>query len=393
MTATTRAYDGTRAATLSGGSLWGLVSGETLVVSGGTGTFADKNAGTGKAVTVTGIGVADGTGLASNYTVSNPTGVTGDITPKVLTITGLSASNKVYDGTRTATLSGGSLNGLVGSETIGLSGLAGTFDSADTGTDRAITVSAALDDGSHGGLASNYSLTAPAGLTADIGKAGLTITANSGSKTYGQSGGLAGYSVDGLLNSDAVSSVALDSNGASATANVGGYVITASNADGTGLSNYNITYVDGVLSIGKAGLTITANDARSNIGQIAALNGHTAEGLVNGDAIDSVALSSEGRRTGARPGRYAILASDAQGARLGNYEIRYRPGTLDIVGVWPEQARQVAREVAANLPTPTMIPLAEASTTPLYRMSEAAIRPVEDRCTSLAGSCLRQPPE
>ncbi len=642
VTATTRAYDGTLAATLSGGSLSGLVSGETLVVSGGTGTFADKNAGTGKAVTVTGVGVADGTGLASNYTVSNPTGVTGDITPKVLTITGLSASNKVYDGTTAATLSGGSLNGLVGSETIGLSGLAGTFDSANTGTDKAITVSAALDDGSHGGLASNYSVTAPAGLTADISKAGLTITAGNGNKTYGQSGGLGGYSVGGLLNSDTVSSVDLGSTGTAATANVGNYTITASNADGNGLSNYDITYVDGVLSIGKAGLsitagngnktygqsgglggysvggllnsdtvssvdlgstgtaatanvgnytitasnadgnglsnydityvdgvlsvgkagltitanagsktygqtgglngynvdgllnrdtvssvdlgstgtaatanvgnytitasnadgnglsnydityvdgvlsigkaglsitandgsrtygqtgglagynvdgllngdtvgkvdlassgssatanvgdytittsnadgagltnydityvdgvlsigkaglTITANDARSNIGQIAALNGHTAEGLVNGDTIDSVALSSEGRHTGARPGRYAILASDAQGARLGNYEIRYRPGTLDIVGVWPAQARQVAREVAANLPTPASlptparIPLGEPSTTPLYRMSQAAIRPVEDRCTSLAGSCLRQPPE
>lgn len=148
-----------------------------------------------------------------------------------------------------------------------------------------------------------------------------------------------------------------------------------------------------MLSIGKAGLTITANDARRGIGQTTALNGHTADGLLNGDAIDSLVLRTEGDDAGARPGRYAILASDAQGARLGNYEIRYRPGTLDIVGVSREQARQMAREVAANLPAVAVSPLAEPSTTPLYRMSEAAIRPVGDRCTSLGGGCLRHPPE
>ena len=39
------------------------------------GAFGDKNAGTGKAITVSGATLADGTGLASNYTVGNPTGV------------------------------------------------------------------------------------------------------------------------------------------------------------------------------------------------------------------------------------------------------------------------------------------------------------------------------
>ena len=34
----------------------------------------------------------------------------------------------------------------------------------------------------------------------------------------------------------------------------------ASNAAGNGLSNYDITYVNGTLTIGKAGLTITANN-------------------------------------------------------------------------------------------------------------------------------------
>lgn len=556
MTATTRAYDGTLAATLSGGSLRGLVSGETLVMSGGTGTFADKNAGTGKTVTVTGVGIADGTGLASNYTVNNPSGVTGNITPKVLTIIGLNAFNKTYDGTTAATLSGGSLNGLIGSETIGLNGLAGIFDSANAGTGKAITVTAALSDGSNGGLAGNYSISPPTGLTADINKAGLTITAGNGNKTYGQTGGLGGYSVDGLLNNDAVSSVALGSNGTAATANVGNYTITVSNADGTGLSNYDITYTDGVLSIGKAGLTITANNggktygqngglagyrvdgllnndavssadlgssgtaatanvgdytitasnadgtglsnyditytdgvlsigkaeltitanngnktygqngglggyrvdgllntdnvasvdlgsngtaatanvgnytitannadgiglsnyditytdgvlsigkagltitannASKNVGQSSLFNGYTANGLVNGDVLDDVRLSSNGNDVNAQPGAYAIVASDAQGAQLGNYDITYREGTLDVVGVPIGQNAQIGREVAANMNKPVTRALTDSPDAPLYRMGEAAITPASDACTSIGEiGCLARQPE
>ncbi|MCT9813542.1 YDG domain-containing protein, partial [Acidovorax sp. Be4] len=64
-----KTYDGTTAANLSGGILNGLVGNESLVLSGQTGTFSNQNAGAGKTVTVTGATLANGTGLASNYTV------------------------------------------------------------------------------------------------------------------------------------------------------------------------------------------------------------------------------------------------------------------------------------------------------------------------------------
>ena len=93
------------------------------MVSGGSGVFGDKNVGTAKAVTVSGVSLGDGTGLASNYTVTNPTTVTGSITQKALTITGMTAADKTYDGTTKATLTGGALSGLVGLETLGVTGL------------------------------------------------------------------------------------------------------------------------------------------------------------------------------------------------------------------------------------------------------------------------------
>ncbi len=83
--------------------------------------FSDKNAANGKAVTVTGTSLVDtATGLASNYTVSNPTGLTASITPKALTVAGQLAGNKVYDGNTAAQLSGGVLAGLVAGESLGL---------------------------------------------------------------------------------------------------------------------------------------------------------------------------------------------------------------------------------------------------------------------------------
>ena len=66
-------------------------------------------------------------GLASNYSITNPTGLVATIAQKALTITGMSAVNKVYDGSTKATLSGGSISGLVGSETLGVTGLTRLF--------------------------------------------------------------------------------------------------------------------------------------------------------------------------------------------------------------------------------------------------------------------------
>lgn len=81
----------------------------------------------------------------------------------------------------------------------------------------------------------------------------LTITADDASKLLGTALSFAGteFSSSGLVNSDAVTSVSLSSLGASALATTAGnpYPITPSNAVGTGLSNYTISYVDGALTV------------------------------------------------------------------------------------------------------------------------------------------------
>ena len=200
-------------------------------------------------------------------------------------------------------------------------------------------------------------------LTVD--RAGVTITARDAAKTYGEASGLGGYVVDGLLNSDAVDSADLASAGSVATANVGEYVITAANADGTGLSNYDITYVDGVLTVGRAGLTITAHDASKPWGQVAQLDGYAVDGLLNADLVQQVTLDSEGVPALALPGDYAIVASEAVGTGLSNYNVNYVDGTLavgDGGGTPPPGADVIARttRAAAHHDGPLPRPHAEA---------------------------------
>ena len=74
----------------------GVVAGDAVTVADTLSTFADKNAGAGKTVTVSGItlGGAD----AGNYSYNTSTTTLASITPKaaIVTATGV---NKVYDGT------------------------------------------------------------------------------------------------------------------------------------------------------------------------------------------------------------------------------------------------------------------------------------------------------
>ncbi|MBU3543294.1 hypothetical protein ICE94_08425, partial [Polynucleobacter sp. MWH-Loch1C5] len=80
------------------------------------GTFDNKNAGSGRTVTIA-YTLANGSngGLATNYSLSSGT-TTATINAKALTITGSTASNKTYDGNTTATVTAGTLSGLIGSE-------------------------------------------------------------------------------------------------------------------------------------------------------------------------------------------------------------------------------------------------------------------------------------
>src|SRR5205823_2057922 len=116
-------------------------------------------------------------GDAGNYTVSQPGGLTADITAKNLTISGALGNNKQYDGGTTATVdfSGASLVGVVGLDSVSINSslYSASFATKTVGTAKAVTV---LGVTLSGGDAGNYTVSQPSGLTADITAKNLTIS-------------------------------------------------------------------------------------------------------------------------------------------------------------------------------------------------------------------------
>ena len=181
----------------------------------------------------------------------------------------------------------------------------------------AITASGATDP--------DYNITLVNG-TLTIGQAALTITANNQSMTYGgrQRAVTATYTT--LVNGDTPSAISgLVLSTVPATSHAGSYAITASGATDP---DYNITLVNGTLTIGQAALTITANNQSMTYGGTQPALTATYTTLVNGDtpsAISGLTLATVPATSHA--GSYAITAS---GATDPDYNITLVNGTLTI---------------------------------------------------------------
>jgi hypothetical protein len=149
--------------------LVGVFSGD--VVSGtATGSFADKNVGTGKAVTV-GTVTLSGTDFA-NYSVGSAANTTADITPVLLTGS-ITASSKIFNGNDTATIVTRSLTGVIGGEDVSYVGGTATFATSAIGNGITVTATGLSLSGAGAG---NYSVNTTATTTADIIKEGTIQT-------------------------------------------------------------------------------------------------------------------------------------------------------------------------------------------------------------------------
>jgi hypothetical protein len=252
------------------------------------------------------------------------------VNPAALTITAISMS-KTYGQTVTLTGTAFTEMGLVNGDTVTAvtETSAGASATATVGT-YSIIVSAAVGTG-----LSNYTISYVSG-TLTVNPAALTITANSASKTYGQTVAFSSTSFAelGLVNGDTVTAVTETSAGAPATAAVGTYSIVASAAVGTGLSNYTIRYVSGTLTVNPAALIVTAVNESKIYGTTFTPNGatqFTTLGLLNNDVVTSVSLNSSGYPASATVGIYPILATAAVGPGVTNYTIIYVSGTLTVI--------------------------------------------------------------
>src|SRR5207245_3838639 len=137
ITADDKAYDGTTSATILTRTLSGAVLGDDVHLSGGTATFSDRNVGVGKTVTGSGLSLT-GTD-AGNYSLSSPTAATtADITASAVT-PHITADDKAYDGTTSATILTRTLSGAVLGDDVHLSGGTATFSDRNVGVGKTVT--------------------------------------------------------------------------------------------------------------------------------------------------------------------------------------------------------------------------------------------------------------
>lgn len=103
----------------------------------------------------------------------------------------------------------------------------------------------------------NFSTAQNVTQTLVVNKAGLTVTAKDQHKIYGSLFTFNGteFTTAGLIIGDVVNSVTLLSDGSAAPAGIGTYLITPGAATGNGLTNYNINYVPGTLTVNGLALT------------------------------------------------------------------------------------------------------------------------------------------
>ncbi|MEJ8838751.1 YDG domain-containing protein [Ramlibacter sp. AN1133] len=255
VTADDKVYDGTTAATLSGApSLLGTVAGDAVAVASVAAAFGDRNAGAGKPVSLLRVDLSGAD--AGNYALSLPL-LAASITPATLSVAGLAAADKVYDGSTAATLTGsGALQGVLGGDGVSLVAGAARFGDPNAGTGKPVAVSGFSLSGPEAG---NYRLAPPPSLVAAITPAPLTITANDLAKDEGVALAFAGteFTAQGLVGTERIAAVTLASPGAPAAATGGTYAITASGGTGTNgfvAGNYRIAYVDGTLSVARTTL-------------------------------------------------------------------------------------------------------------------------------------------
>ncbi|MTW05151.1 MBG domain-containing protein, partial [Pseudoduganella ginsengisoli] len=246
-----------------------------------------------------------------------------------LAITGNSAA-KTYDGQAYAGSLGATATGLASGDTLAmLSGslnVAGTAFGAVNAGSYTVVPSGLTDTRGYAISYVNGALT--------VAQAPLSITAANASKTYN---GLAfsgnnGVSYSGFVNGESVASLAgsLSFGGtAQGAVNAGSYTIVP---QGLSSSNYAITYVDGVLAVAQAPLTVTAASAAKTYDGLAYSggNGVSYTGFVNGEtsAVLGGALGFGGSAQGAaNAGSYAITP---QGYTSTNYAISYASGALTV---------------------------------------------------------------
>jgi hypothetical protein len=334
--ASNKIYDGNTTATLNTGSaaLVGVIAGDlvALDVAGASGAFATKAVGVGKVVTVTGLTLGDAD--ASNYVLMQPSGVTANITPRPLSVTGASAVSRPYDGTTVATLdfSGASLVDVIASDdvTIDHVSAAGAFGDKNVATNKPVTVTGVALSGAD---AANYTVSQPSGLTASITVVNLTATIAASDKDYDgtATATITNCSLGGVVGSEAVSCTTSNAHFTSSHASSSPQTVTVDVAlTGADAGNYTLTTPATTSArINAKAASVTPNAASKTYGTADPEFSGSLEGFVPSDGVTASYSRTAGETVAGSP--YTISAVLSPAGVLENYKVTYNTANFTIV--------------------------------------------------------------
>jgi hypothetical protein len=308
----------------------GVLAGDVVSFSDTSATFGNKNVGTAKPVTVTGI-----TALgpdAPDYSVNTTATTTATITPKELGLNLQGQGTKLYDGTSTIHLSGvtPSLTGILlgDSVTVGVGSVTGFVD-PNVGTDKSVTFTGFALAGTDAGNYQLLSSIAPS--TASIAPAPINL---SGTRVYdgGIDASAAIFSNGGTISGVAGQTLTLTGSGTLASKNAGSESVTGlgtlSLGNGAGASGGlagNYTLVGGVAAVNVTplGILVTAVGANKIYdGTTLAAVTLSSSGVLPGDSVSFSDTSATFDTRNVGSGKTITVSGiAASGTDGGNYSI------------------------------------------------------------------------
>ncbi|WP_455765701.1 YDG domain-containing protein [Gemmiger formicilis] len=267
--------------------------------------------------------IADG-----NYTLTGNATADFVITPKAVTVSGITANDKVYDGTTNAVLdySNAQFDGILENDKLTVAAK-GMFEKAEAGKQNV-----AISDLKLGGdSAANYVLAESGNqteTTATITAKEVTVTPDNKSKVYEEKDPKLTYIVSGVLSGETLKGITL---ARAEGENAGEYDITAT-ADAGANPNYEVTFAEGKFTINpksidgatvKLGKALTANGAEQtqtvekvllNDKELPADSYTVAGNTATDPGSHTLTITAKGNYTGAVEQTYVIVPAKAEDA-------------------------------------------------------------------------------
>lgn len=330
-----KVYDGTTLATATSGvGFAGVLTGDHVQI-GGSLTFVDKNVGTNKSVTASGMTISGAD--SANYYLSAITGAgTASITPVQIDVSGILAEDKIFDGTTSASISDTSFitNSFFSADNVSISSIDAVFSDPAIGDKKTVTVSSINLDGSDAG---NYVFNTPVKLLADIDPLFIRLQGLTNiNKTYDSTKQLPSGEIGYRLLSVLPEGVSMVGQPEYDSREGGLRQITQGSLQVTGISSegYSLSWENGDGIIYGVPLQVTIHDASKTFGAEDPTNyrGFSISGFVGTDTMDDligILLVVRIIKEVEAPGVYADVLT-LGGVRSSSYIFQYDLGDFAI---------------------------------------------------------------